>query len=130
MSEVVMYISIYSSYLLLKTVAGELDDEDDMSKYVINNLINQSLRLKTDIIFYLNPNEFQNLIRDLIPIMSIISDTGEWLGAVSKAVQGEDTLGTGVYAGKSRLMRESAQMLPFGSQGYKVFNYSIQTFDR
>ena len=131
MAEVTMLIGIGSTYVLLSSLAEGLDDDDDkFTKYVANNLINQGLRLKTDILFYLNPNEFKNLLRDLIPLTSLITDVGSWFQAVHKFATGEDEIKAGVYSGHSRLLRESTQMMPFGTQIYKNINYSIQTFDK
>lgn len=130
-AELLMYTSIYTSYLMLSAVARGLDPDDDEVKIrTINLLINQGLRLETDLIFYVSPNGFKNLIRDLIPATSLINDTGNFLDAVGRFAQGEDTIGSGVYSGHSRLLRESSQMLPFGTQVYKSMNYGIQTFDK
>jgi len=83
-----------------------------------------------DILFYIHPNEFRNLLRDLVPAASIIKDSGEWLNASKRLIEGEDEITSGVYSGYSRFLRETAQMLPFGTQVYKNINYSIQTFDK
>jgi len=131
MMEINMYITLYTSYMILKSMAEGLDDEEDKySKYALNLAINQGLRLKTDIVFYLNPSEFKNLLRDLIPMSSLITDTQQWGKAVYKLATGEDEIKSGVYSGHSRLLRETSQMLPFTSQIYKNINYGIQTFDK
>jgi len=129
MAEISMYISLYTSYMLLSLAAGEMDDDDKYKKYALNLFINQGIRLKTDILFYSNPQEFRNLMRDLIPAMSIIKDGYEWADAVGRFIQGDDEIKTGVYSGNSRLLRETVQMFPFGTQVYKNINYSVQTFD-
>jgi hypothetical protein len=131
MSEVVMLIGIYTSYLMLKAVGSNLDDEDDKySKYALNVLVNQGVRLKTDILFYTNPSEFKNLLRDLIPAASLIKDGIDFIDASQKFIVGDDEITTGVYSGNSRLLREVAQGLPLGTQVYKNINYSVQTFDK
>lgn len=129
MTEIGMYTTLYTSYLLLKAMNDGLDDDDDR-KYALNLLINQGMRLKTDIMFYINPGEFKNLLRDLVPATSIITDSMQFIGAVGDFVQGEDEIGTGIYSGNSRLLRESMQLLPVGTQVYKTINYGLQTFDK
>lgn len=131
MAETLMYVGIYTSYLMLRQFGEGLeDDEDDMLKYTVNTLINQGLRLKTDIIFYLNPAEFKNLMKDLVPAMSVITDATRFLGSASDFIQGEDEITTGVNAGKSKLLRDTAKAIPLGSPIYKTLNYGAQVFKK
>ena len=131
MSEALMYVGIYTSYLILRNIAEDLDDEEDKNtKFLVNTLINQGSRLKTDIIFYLNPAEFKNLLKDLIPATSVIVDATKFIGSVSDFIQGEDEITTGVNAGGSKLLRDASKALPLGSPIYKTFNYGKQTFDK
>lgn len=128
-TELGMYVTLYTSYLILKAFKDGLNDDDE-KKFALNLLINQGLRLETDILFYLNPSEFKNLLRDLVPATSIITDTMQFLDAGGKMIKGEDTINSGVYSGNSRFLREFSQMLPFGTQFYKTYNYGIQSFDK
>ncbi len=131
MSEALMYVGLYTSYLILRSIAEDLDDEEDKkTKFLVNTLINQGSRLKTDIIFYLNPAEFKNLLKDLIPATSVIVDATKFIGSVSDFIQGEDEITTGVNAGGSKLLRDASKALPLGSPIYKTFNYGKQTFDK
>ena len=131
MMETVLLIGLYTSYFMLSTMIGNLDDEKDAKKkYVLNLLTNQGIRLKTDILLYLHPQEFRNLLRDLIPAASLVKDGFEWVDSAHRFIIGDDEISTGVYSGHSRLLRETAQALPFGTQVYKNINYSIQTFDK
>jgi len=130
-AEAVMYIDMYVVYLLLSMFAGGLDDDDDsITKFAINSMINQGLRLRTDLTFYVSPTQFKALLRDPLPAASIIKDAGEWGTSAYRFLNGDDKIGSGVYSGHSRFMRESAQMLPLGTQAYRIFNYGIQTFDK
>jgi uncharacterized protein (DUF433 family) len=132
MAETLMYVGIYTSYLLLRKLAESLneDDDDSLAKYTVNTLINQGLRLKTDIIFYLNPAEFKNLMKDLVPSMSIITDAIKFVGSVSDFIQGEDEITTGIHAGSSKLLRDTAKAIPLGSPIYKTINYGAQVFKK
>lgn len=129
MTELTMYITLFTSFTATKLAAAELDDDDE-TKFVLNLLTNQGMRLKTDIMFYLHPGEFKNLLRDLVPATSLITDSISFLSAVGDFAIGEDEIGSGIYAGNSRLLRETAQMLPIGTQIYKTINYGVQVFDK
>jgi len=130
MVELSMLVGVATTYAMLSLLAAGLDDEDDKNKKLaLNMLINQGIRLKTDILFYLDPREFKSLLRDIVPAASVIKDTFEFMDAIYDFAIGEDEIKTGVYSGNSKLLRESAQMLPFTTQIYKNINYSIQTFD-
>lgn len=128
-TELGMYVTLYTSYLMLSAFKDGLDDDDDR-KFALNLIINQGLRLETDILFYLNPNDLKNLVRDLVPATSIITDTMSFMKATKDLIEGEDEISTGVYSGNSRFLREFSQMLPLGTQGYKTYNYGVQTFDK
>jgi len=116
LSEITIYMSLTSVAIMLKMLSGGLDDKE---KYMANYLINHSSRLRTDILFYFNPIEFRKLLRDPIPAATLIKDVTEWSYAAGNYVIGNDIYKTGVYAGESRIFRESMQLLPFGTQIYR-----------
>ena len=116
LSEITIYMSLTTVAIMLKMLSAGLDDKE---KYMANYLINHSSRLRTDILFYFNPIEFRKLLRDPIPAATLIKDVTEWVYASGNYVGGNDIYKTGVYAGESRLFRESMQLLPFGTQIYR-----------
>jgi len=129
MTEAIMYLTLGGSYLMLKSFKDGLDDDDDR-KYVLNLLLNQTGRLKTDILFYLDPRETKNLMKDLIPVTSLITDTFQMVDAIAQFAMGEDDVKGGIYKGDSRLLREVLQSMPLGTQAYKSVNYVSQTFEK
>jgi hypothetical protein len=100
LAEALMFVGIATSYMILKNFAKGLDDEEDKhTRFVVNTLINQGQRLKTDIIFYLHPSELKNLTRDLIPSLSVIKDVSSFMGSTMDFISGNDEITTGVHAG-------------------------------
>ena len=95
---------------MLRHAASE--EEDDKARFVYYTLLNSFNRIQMDITFYANPMEFERLMRRPVPIMSLVVDVAEWTEAVGKALVGDDIIESGIYAGDSRLLRETAQLFP------------------
>jgi len=127
LQELMIYLGIMGTIIMLK---GGLDEEENKNKRMAYNyLVNQLLRLQTDIVFYMNPIEFEKLTKYSIPAFKIVSDTSDWVDAVYRAVFEEDEIKSGMYKGSSRLTRETSQMLPFGTQIYRQISASSQLFE-
>lgn len=91
------------------------DDDDDEKRMVRNYLINMSIRLTDDLLFYSSPGSFENITRTAIPAASLITDAYKFLDAAGQAIVGEDTIPTGIKAGDSRLAWRTAKLFPFTS---------------
>jgi len=126
-AEAVIYIDIYLAYAILSMFAGELDDDD---KFLINHVINQGLRLRTDLTFYVSPAQFKTMLKDPLPSASLIKDVGEWGDSLYDLLLGKDKIKTGVNADSSKALRETSQMFPILTQGYRIINYGNQVFDK
>ena len=109
--------------------ATEGEDDDDRS-FLMNVMINELLRVQTDILFYSNPSAMETLIKRPIPAMSLFSDGTQLVDATWKLMMGEDEIKSGVYAGDSRIMREVAQFLPGTTQAHKIYSSGVQLFDK
>jgi hypothetical protein len=119
LTEIVFYSIITMLALLLK--AG-LDDEDDKEKKAAYNfLINQLLRINTDIMFYTSPIAFERLTRNAIPAFVIISDSQKVLqDAWTLLIGGEDILQSGPNKGESRFLRDIQRVIPGPAQYQKL----------
>lgn len=124
--EVLLTINVQLMLLALTSLFKGEDDEDN---YVYNTLFNQGLRLRTDLMLYVNPAEGRKLFKDIIPAVSLLDSVKNWGIAVGNATVGNDEYLTGEYAGDSKLARSSAKLVPFVSQGYRFYSSSVQTFD-
>lgn len=124
-SEILVYMSLMGMMMLMK-----MGDDDDEKSFTGNLLMNQMLRLQTDMEFYVNPVAFETLTKNSIPAMALVTDIGQWSKAVIGFTIGEDEIVSGVNSGDSKLLRETSQMLPLGTQVYRVYNSGKQLFDK
>lgn len=121
-------------YGIMTVVIGGLknmkDDDDERQKRIMNILLNELLRVQTDIVFYSNPSALESLLKRPIPAAAAITDTGQLMAAIGKAMVGDDKISSGVFAGDSRVLRELSQFFPFTTQAHKTYSASIQLFDK
>lgn len=126
-NEFLLYIT---ATIVLAGLKHLSDDDDKKNNFAFNVLMNELLRVQTDIAFYSNPSAMETLINRPIPAMSLISDGGELIQAMGKAMAGNDELKSGVYAGDSRLLREAAQFFPGTTQAHKLYSTGVQFFGK
>ena len=125
LSELVIYMSLYSVGLLLKYAGDE--DDDEKPNLVLNFLINQGNRLQTDILFYTNPMEFERLTKSTLPVMDVVTDSFLWLDAVARQLDPEKrNVKSGTFKGMNWLLRESLEMTPGTAQALRLWK-NMQT---
>lgn len=117
--ELVIWSSIAALLLMLSSALD--DEDDDEKKFYYTFLINQFLRLQTDIELYFSPNALYSLVKQPIAATRLIIEIGELGTAIYKAAIGEDEINGGIYDGDSRAIREILQSLPFGNQVYRNY---------
>lgn len=127
--EMLLFINLNLAMTIIMLMVGDLDD-DDPKKYAYNLMINNGLRLKTDIAFYVNPVEARKLIKDPIPAISIVKDVFNWIDSIGKLVIGQDEYEAGVFQGDSRSLKATSVMFPLTSQLYRAYNSGEQIFDK
>jgi hypothetical protein len=118
LTELMFFNILLAVGITLKHFAGE--EDDDKVKFLYYTLINSFMRIQMDLTFYINPMEAEILMRRPLPVASIVIDTKDWLDAAYRYLEGDDIIKSGIYANDSRLMRETFQMLPFGTQIYRT----------
>jgi len=123
--ELVLLLDVYILIMLLK--AG-LSDDDDEAKAMYNVLLNQGTRLKSDLLLYTNPAEARNIIKDIIPAVSLFDDIAGFMKAVTNLE--EDEIKTGVHKGNSRIGTSTMKLIPGASKGYSTYNSMSQVFDK
>lgn len=111
-------------YLMLKY--NEDDEDDNMT---LNYLSNVVMRLQSDLLFFINPNEIEKLNSRLIPATQLFNDINDINEAIYKSIQGEPLLKTGLYAGHARVIKEVAQALPISNQVYKNIFFMKKTLN-
>lgn len=125
LQELVILLGISTIALLLK---ASIEDDDDDS-IVANILINQATRLQTDILFYTNPIEFNKLVRDPLPVMSLVGDTANLMDAIGKTIVGDPYMKAGIYKDQPRIFVKGSKLVPIGSQIHRLGSYTLQTWD-
>ena len=123
--ELVLLLDVYILIALLK--AGLSDDEDE-AKGLYNVLLNQGTRLKSDLLLYINPIETRNILKDIIPAVSLFDDTVGFMKAVTNLE--DDTIAAGVHQGNSKLGTATMKLLPGTSKFYSSYNAWSQIFDK
>ena len=105
-------IATVITIMVARGIAADWDD-DDPKKWMLNALLNQATRLRSDIYAYLNPSEYYKLFRDPIPSLKIISDFGKVITAANKTIfDGSPEFEAGVHEGQNRLLRAIFNMIP------------------
>jgi hypothetical protein len=131
LAEITILLGISAVGMLLKHMATEGPGDDDENKRLaLNYAINVFFRLQQDIRFYSDPISFEQLSRNAVPVMSTIIDAQQLIKAGARALQGDDLIETGVYAGESRLERETYQFFPLTSQIAKTVSISRTLYER
>ena len=116
LAELGFMVSLYAFTMLLK----HMWDDDDEKPGAYYFFMNTAYRLQDDIQFYANPQAFENVSRNAIPLFGLVVDAGEWAVAVEKYIMGNNIIKSGPYKGESRLLRESLQMIPLGTSYYRL----------
>ena len=112
LTEIYMLISTIGFGLALKALmeAGDDDDNDKTTRFALN-LVN---RVQTDLLMYISPIEFERILRDPIPLSSVIVDSSKLIGHLSGLLVGQkdDIIKYGSYHGQSRTWRYGSEIVP------------------
>jgi hypothetical protein len=95
-------------------------DDDDKKTFYKNLLVNQLLRLQTDITFYVSPMSFEALTKQSIPAMSAVTDSFNVLKSTYKLMIGKDEIKSGIFAGNSGFVRDISKFFPVSVQRYTI----------
>lgn len=120
MTELYLMLGLMGLALLLKAM---VDDEDDKDAVVTNFLLNQTIRLRTDIGFYTNPLEFEKLTKTAIPMASLVQDVAQVSSDVAKLFNekdDDDVFASGPFKGESKLKVHIEELLPFTAQKVRL----------
>lgn len=112
-------------HLMLKY--NDDDEDDNMTLTYLSNVV---MRLQSDLLFFINPNEIEKLNSRIIPATQLFNDINDINEAIVKSIEGEPTLKTGLYSGHNRVLKETAQSLPIANQVYKNIFFMKKTLDK
>jgi hypothetical protein len=110
MMELHIMLGLMGVALLLKATIED-DDEDQM---ITNFLLNQTIRLRTDIAFYTNPLEAEKLTKTAIPMASLVQDSYE----------------LGPFKGDAKWAVHAGELIPGPAQAIKLYRSGSTIFDK
>lgn len=124
LTEIVILLSMYGFGLLLTKMDS---DEDD---WIINNMINTNNRLQRDIIFYINPIELTKVVKDPLPVFSLVKDVSHFIHAATKTIEGDSYYQSGPNKDRLRIGVKFNKLLPFGQQIERSLSSSKIVYDK
>jgi hypothetical protein len=128
MTELYILMGLMGIALLLK---GMVDDDDEKDSMVTNFLLNQTIRLRTDVGFYTNPLEFEKLTKTAVPMASMIQDVSELFGDIGAHLNDEedDIFQSGPFKGSPKWLIHAGELVPGPAQGIKLYRTSNTVFE-
>lgn len=130
MMELHIMLGLMGVALLLK--AG-MDDEDEDKSMAANFLLNQTVRLRTDIGFYTNPLEFEKLTKTAVPMAALVEDVAQVVKDTRKFFNDEnddDVFESGPFKGDSKMLVHAGELIPGPAQAIKLYRTGSTIFDK
>ena len=85
--EIMVWGMMYGAYLLMSASMDDKDSDDAKFKYAALNQLN---RLMGDISFYFSPNTFENILNNVVPSMSVLTDFLRFSRSLVKYYEGDE----------------------------------------
>lgn len=128
MTELYIMMGLMGVALLLK---GMVDDDDEKDSMVTNFLLNQTVRLRTDIGFYTNPLEAEKLTKTALPMAGMVQDISELFSDVSAHLNEDedDVFQSGPFKGVPKWLIHAGELVPGPAQGIKLYRTSNTVFE-
>jgi hypothetical protein len=129
MTELYIMITLMGVALMLKSL---VDDEDEKDSMVTNFILNQTIRLRTDIAFYTNPLEFEKLTKTAVPLAQVVQDAYrvvEDIGKLFNEDASDDVFESGPFKGTPKWLVHTGQMIPGPSQGIRLYKTGQRVMD-
>ena len=101
---------------LMLILKAAVPDEEKKKNFSYNFLINMIIRQQNDIMVFANPMTFEQINKNVLPVMSVLTDTDALIRAVKNEFSDDDRK-TGKSFGKL------AKMLPPLGQAVRVVQY-------
>lgn len=114
-------LSIFSIMSVMSMLISkyEPDDDDEVTKFVLNHLDYQLFRLSTDITFYINPASTMKIIQSPIPSSSVIRSISNFIEACLNPLAEYEK---GDRKGELKLKYRFMDLVPITRQIYRLRN--------
>lgn len=117
--------SFYLATMMMKAMAGGLDDDEDE---ILNYAINTAIRTEGDLWFFVSPKAFNQITKDPIPPLKTANDFIALIGATGSFIIGDDKIKSGRNKGKSNLFRATGKAFPITNQAIQLESTVNQVF--
>lgn len=101
---------------LMLVLKASVPDEDKKNNFTYNFLINMAIRQQNDIMVFANPMTFEQINKNVLPVMGVLSDTESLVKSIKNEFSGDNR-----KTGKS--MAKLAKMVPPFGQAVRVYQY-------
>lgn len=129
LTELMFIMSISALAMMLKALSN--GDDDDHTKFLCFFWINELTRMQTDMLFYSDPQQFKTILRDPLPIASLITDVEKALAkSINLVTGGEDIYKQGSHKGQSKTWVSTKKLIPGVSLGDRFKSLYSQIFDK
>lgn len=131
MTELYILVTLTGIALLLKGMVDD-DDEDQEGVFVAKFLINQTIRLQTDISFYTNPLEFEKLTKTAVPMAQLLEDVNTWRKDVQSYLDDDDKndiFESGPFKGDSKMWIHTGEMIPGTAQAIRLYRLGSKVLE-
>lgn len=114
LQELVLIMVVTGLGLLGRALKDDDDDKEPIPLYLVTFWINQMSRLRTDLLFYTNPMQFDKMQRNFIPLSTVITDTGKLMDHGIKLLLGQttDIYPSGSHFGERKSTRYFSKVVP------------------
>jgi hypothetical protein len=129
MMELHIMLGLMGLALLFKAMADD-DDEDDMTA---NFLLNQTIRLRTDIGFYTNPLEAEKLTKTAVPMAGLVQDISTVTSDIFRYFndkEEDDVFESGPFKDRSKALIHTGELVPLTAQGIRLYRMGETVFDK
>ena len=112
-------------YIFVQALQALMDDDDDDNKYAFNFTMNIAKRVNNDLnSFMVTSGAMNRLVNGVgsIPALGLLNDIQKFGDATIKTIEGDDTIPTGVYAGKYRMLHHGGKLIPHSAAIQKLAN--------
>jgi len=109
-------------YIFVKVLQNMLDDDDDDKG--LNFMLNIANRVDNDLNTFRKPAAFSRLIAgaNSLAVLGLFTDLQKFAEATGQSLAGDDTIPTGVYAGKYRMLHHGGKLIPHSAAIQKLAN--------
>jgi hypothetical protein len=132
MTELYIMVTLIGMGLFLKAMMADDDEEDEEKSNTAVFLLNQTIRLRTDISFYTNPLEAEKLTKMAVPAASLIADVKSFVsdvGVLFNEDEEDDVFESGPFKGVPKWYIHGGQLVPGIAQGIRIYKTGQRVLD-